>query len=419
MLDDPVMWRTDDLGRKVAVAFVKNDVAYEIADEAYQNLTQLVDLLLKQRSISESVSTEFLEQTIVDLCIDNLGKDPIGSVCDFLEAKFAKAVHSFVVWIPMENLEVQESFDLGPVRIDTITKEMLDQQEASARIGPAANYTPELQQFYEKLRGDVQGSAAIVVSLRAEANYAFDRAVAIAESAIGLLRCFLPGSLAAYTFIPTAVTGSEYLPRAMGFIYREGQDIPIISKKVRFQSFPWRLSKDQLTDFRKRGLQRIGALVLESGLTEFQRTLRSSLLAFSKGVTFPDINDRLVYTMSALEGLLLRGSEPIQQNLGERMAFILFRDPQARKDTVRNLKEAYSMRSQYIHHRIDSADRANLEILLRNAGFVLLYALRFIDRFNATNQFLDEIDNLKFGSRSNYVHPTPYIIRYSFGPSPK
>jgi hypothetical protein len=61
---------------------------------------------------------------------------------------------------------------------------------------------------------------------------------------------------------------------------------------------------------------------LEDKLSRFKQRVRSSILAYSKGITLHDINDRLVYTLSSLEGLLLKNSsEPIQQNLGERMAF--------------------------------------------------------------------------------------------------
>lgn len=116
-------------------------------------------------------------------------------------------------------------------------------------------------------------------------------------------------------------------------------------------------------------------------------------------MTLSDVNDRLVYMMSALEGLFLRGDEPIQQNVGERMAFLLFSDPQARMDTVQNFKEMYNMRSQYIHHRVSLVEQDKLETFVRNAGFVLLGTLKkSISKFRTKDEFLRAIDLIKFGA---------------------
>jgi Apea-like HEPN len=99
-------------------------------------------------------------------------------------------------------------------------------------------------------------------------------------------------------------------------------------------------------------------------------------------MTLPDLNDRIVYTLSALEGLLLKNaSEPLQQNLAERMAFLLFKEAEARWDTVRNLRAVYDMRSKYIHHRVSLSDERELEMFVRNANFTLSQALRFSSRF--------------------------------------
>src|SRR5262249_20371022 len=127
-------------------------------------------------------------------------------------------------------------------------------------------------------------------------------------------------------------------------------------------------------------------------------SVRSSILTYSKGMTLPDINDRIVYTISALEGLLLRNpTEPLQQNLAERIAFLLFKQAEARWETVRNVRKVYDMRSKYIHHRVSLGDERELEMFVRNANFTLSQALKYSTLFTARADFISAIDQIKFG----------------------
>jgi hypothetical protein len=148
----------------------------------------------------------------------------------------------------------------------------------------------------------------------------------------------------------------------------------------------------------RRGFGRAATLVEQHGLSEFCVQLRTSILAYSKGVTLPDVADRLVYTFSALESLLLRDtSEIIKQNLAERIAFLINADQQQRRETVENVKAVYDTRSQYIHHRSTApGDEARLTKLIEDARQVFKVALQSADRFKSKQEFIDAIDRVKF-----------------------
>ncbi|HUW79646.1 MAG TPA: hypothetical protein VMV54_01980, partial [Acidocella sp.] len=108
--------------------------------------------------------------------------------------------------------------------------------------------------------------------------------------------------------------------------------------------------------------------------------------------------DRLVYTCSSLESLLLKDmSEPIQQNLGERMAFLLTRNPTDRANIVGCVRQAYGMRSRYIHHRKAEIEESNLTSFTQYAYATLQVALSKLDNFKTSLEFLEEIDRIKFG----------------------
>lgn len=65
--------------------------------------------------------------------------------------------------------------------------------------------------------------------------------------------------------------------------------------------------------------------------------------------TFGRLSSKLVAVLVALESMLLNdGSEPIQQNLSERIAFLF--GPEKRSGIKKSVIRAYSLRSKFIHH---------------------------------------------------------------------
>ena len=61
--------------------------------------------------------------------------------------------------------------------------------------------------------------------------------------------------------------------------------------------------------------------------------------------------------IGALEMILLRNdTEPIQQNIGERMAFVVGRNVNERKAIINNFRRIYSVRSKFLHHGVGSEE---------------------------------------------------------------
>jgi len=70
-------------------------------------------------------------------------------------------------------------------------------------------------------------------------------------------------------------------------------------------------------------LENLNRLALDRS-TEFCRSLYDALILYSRQAVAVEVSDKLVFTLSALESMLLRdGNEPIQKTLGERMAFLI------------------------------------------------------------------------------------------------
>lgn len=102
--------------------------------------------------------------------------------------------------------------------------------------------------------------------------------------------------------------------------------------------------------------------------------------------------------MTTLDSLLLKNSsEPIGQNLGERMAFLLTRNGQERKQIIEKVRFAYTLRSNYLHYAETEQESEKIAEFLAIASMLYARVLRHVGRFTERLAFIDAIDNMKLG----------------------
>jgi hypothetical protein len=100
-----------------------------------------------------------------------------------------------------------------------------------------------------------------------------------------------------------------------------------------------------------------------------------------------------------LESLLLKGSsEPIQQNVGERMAFALSPNRLVRMKIVSNFKQVYDLRSKFLHHGndVESVHVDALQEFMLNVWNCLRLVIHSHNKFQTREQLIEAIDNVKF-----------------------
>jgi hypothetical protein len=110
-----------------------------------------------------------------------------------------------------------------------------------------------------------------------------------------------------------------------------------------------------------------------------------------------DLADRLVYIFAAMESLLLRNEEPIQQNLGERMAFTIVskedtRRVEARRAVIRNLKDAYALRSKFVHHGHGIDELETVRAFMTNAWVLFTSLTKTIHSFDTKEDLIDHLE---------------------------
>jgi hypothetical protein len=85
--------------------------------------------------------------------------------------------------------------------------------------------------------------------------------------------------------------------------------------------------------------------------TNFMRDLYGALQLHSGHTVATEISQKILYVTAAIESILIRDSnEPIQKNLGERLAFLAGDNVNERKGIVANVDKFYRVRSDLFHH---------------------------------------------------------------------
>jgi hypothetical protein len=274
---------------------------------------------------------------------------------------------------------------------------MLDRYETEYVEGSPES-ADKIRDLFAKKRNQFQGLAAVVLEIIAVKKYAMQRAVELADIVVGLLRLYSLAAHVAWRTCASAIIGTEYVPSTTAISYGYDGSFAMSQGVLKPLPYPWRISESEWAVMSANQLESLAALVDENGLSELQSRIRTSILSYSKGLTVREIGDRLVYSLSALEGLFLRNeSEPIQQNLGERLAFLLHKNPVERQDVVRNVREIYGIRFRYIHHQKSVSEENALEKFFPIAKAALFAALANTQQFATSLEFIDAIERVKFG----------------------
>ncbi len=199
-------------------------------------------------------------------------------------------------------------------------------------------------------------------NLTCEPNFANDLALGIASRVTDLLGIYSGAALMPDVKCVSKIKGAENIVQYTTISRAQDEGFNI-HKGILDHSTArhWFISKSDLDEYSRCGLGAISALEIQEKRTEFESTVLNMAFLYSKAAFTSDPMEKLVHMLSALESTLLRNeSEPIQQNLAERIAIFTAQELSDRKNIIKNIKYVYGLRSRYLHHGHSSSDLEEL-----------------------------------------------------------
>lgn len=223
-------------------------------------------------------------------------------------------------------------------------------------------------------------------------------AFALAGDAVDLLRFFAPNAFMGAARYPMALSGIEYIPRKQFLTLSESQFSMKDGIMPEFYG-NWRLSNNQLSELRERNLEKAGKLLISGALNNFSKSIRTAIIMFSKGSTMMSLVDRLHYTLSAAEEILLQHSvEAVESCLSSRISFLIAKDTGERARIQESIRKAYGLKSQYKSTHLSSEIHA-INLCIAGVYDSILMALANIDNFETRKAFVIAVDQLGGQSR--------------------
>jgi hypothetical protein len=322
-----------------------------------------------------------------------------GPMTGYVLAECEKELRDAEIWIPVAMLSIQSDITVGRVTLRTVTKEMLDPWlSAIAASAVEGNTAAQIEGRLDEMRREMQGFAAAVVRVFAEPRRASEITFEEAERAVSVLRYFAPA-----THIPEAVSyctlrGREHIESTKQLTVRGGRIEGYSEQSVDHSSPFWVLDDGYIADLEASGLCILSDLLGREKLTEFQRALLDAVLLYSKAALAKNPADKLIATLVALESFLLRdASEPIQQNLADRVAFLFKVSARERMAIRRQVLRAYALRSSFIHHghQIETDEMDALREFMMTAWVGFTELIGMAGEYETKAQFFDRIEEMR------------------------
>ena len=282
---------------------------------------------------------------------------------------------------------------LGSVTVSTFPEsifEQLESKQTDDRSGAA------LAEWCRSMREDFQGLAVAETRVFGEPIRAQEIASERVELAVGVLRFFAPCH---FRFRGTSrVARWGYAPQRTDRVFVTDSTGRLLMTTSSLIDRPETMvlsdaTRDTLLGV---GLSEIRDILARDSRTDLERALLTGMVTFGRAALTPDLRERMIWYCAGLESILLRDRlEPVLQNLSERLALFGHDTVGERADAVKNVKEAYSLRSRFVHHGAEIEEREIVTRFARHGLGLFSRIAKNAARFRTKVELLDHIDRMK------------------------
>lgn len=388
---------TDYRGRIIARFFQTNEKQYGLEEESYLKVIELAEALQGLPTIRSKLSTSFIETTLFTWIKKKFDKeDVVTSFTNFLDQQATASIETITLWTPVANLEIEVPFPLSRSELRPLSKKMIDQWEQKVITLSSVN-RDAVTVLFDDLRKKYQGLAAVVTTVNAEPERAHEFAMEEAERITSVLGIFSEAVLIPDIKCVSKIKGMESIAQATTIMEFEGDLIRVSSEIIdKSSARTWRLTHEEITHIRELLLDSISRLLAAESLNAFEKAVLNSILLYSKSAFTSAPVEKLVYILSSLESILLKNeTEPIQQNLAERLAVFTAQGLDKRKQIIKTVKSVYGLRSRYLHHGHTHAELELMSEFMLCVWHFFMQMMANIGRFSTKDNFVCAIDDHK------------------------
>lgn len=316
---------------------------------------------------------------------------------DFLAKQASSAIGAHEIWIPVYRTYSSKNISMGAVNFKTINPDILDRWYSRIPAEERKN-APGADVALTRQRSMIQATLAACMVIDAEPIKANEMAQGLADEAVAMLRFLSDVNWTCRITSHTLPLGKENIHTTMD-IHMENGSIKSIRKGV-IERGPagWNVDNARMSPMNGGVLELLQDLASQRNATEFRTDVYGALQLHARASIATEVAHKLVFVVAAAESIFLRNaSEPIQKNLGERMAFLIGQSVNERRKVIKNVDEFYGIRSRLIHHGKEIQDRQSdiVDEFFVNVWFSFVVLMRRASKWNTRDEMFLALEEQK------------------------
>lgn len=403
VVGEPVIGECDLLGRETGKFFLGDGKQLGLYEDTYRQFSELAEDMQARKELRNFVSIRFLKDELFDWIKDryrgNADENMTAQVLQQCEA----AVRELEVWMPIAKTYIGQELKIGRCTLKPLSSVVMKEWEDNWNTEVEGVDPIELEQikaqYMTKLRKNLQGLAAATIKVTAEPVRAWELARVRGEETVSILRLYCPMIIQPLATSYCNLIGMEN-EESFRYLLSDGKELLSAGEGfIDEGAFPWAIDPVWIQLAKQNHIDVLTDVVCNDRRNELQSQALLALDLYSKSSLKKEIPEKLIYILSALESLLLKdSSEAIQQNVGERMAFLSGEGIEKRKEIVESVRKVYALRSGFVHHGREIDDIQTVTEFMQH---VFLFFIRVIKnlgdpKLTSKEQLLGIAESMKF-----------------------
>jgi hypothetical protein len=370
-------------------------VGYET--DGYTAAKDLATRLEQTSPLKNRVSLRFLLDQLFMWLRETLESKRDDTFTDFIAGRSSAAIKIHEFWIPVYRTYSSREFAIGEVKFKIILPAMLERwysriPEEERKRAPGADIALTRQ------RSLLQGTLAACIVVEAEPLKAAEVARSQADEGIALLRFLSEVNWTCRITSHCLPIGQENTRTAMDIVVQNGE-IRSIGRGVIEQGPPgWNVDEARQFPLSAGVLELLQGLASKRNISELLSDVYGALQLHGRASVAAEVAHKLVFVVAAAESIFLRNTnEPIQKNLGERMAFLIGQNVVERRKVIKNVDDFYGIRSALIHHgkAIQEDQKDIIDEFFVNVWVSFVTLMRSSDQWKTRNDMFVALEDRK------------------------
>lgn len=390
------MSEMDVAGQEVGRFGYVGDKLLGFRGERYGQFAALAEALTRSSALANAVSLATVKDLLFDWVLKARAAANPPDASAALLNNCRQLVKRYTVAIPVYDLALEAPRSIGNVELRPVSAQTLEEWAENLR-----QHHPSMASMVsivlDKWRPRFQGRAAAFFTADAEKRRAQELAYEETEKALAALRVFSPGNLHARAQTVCVPWGKQQIQTEYLMLIEESRVVGDQSRMLEFGPPGWLIPASRLDEMWQAGLKDLSEIVRHPDASELSADLLESLLVYSRAALSNETSEKLLHVFRGLESLLLRSdNEPIQAGLADRIAFLAGPTADERIAISRDVKDAYNLRSRFVHHNARIADFATVQRLLFAAYHAILAVAKGRELYPSRDALLNAIERRKY-----------------------